>query len=159
MKYERFEDLRVWQDSIELAVRVFTLTAQPNFKGCGGLKNQIEQVVVSISNNIAEGFERGATSELLTFLSLSRGSAGGTRSLLCLTERLRGFEGLRSEISDLRLRSESVSRQLRSWTDSMQNSELRAPRYSNGKRLRAAKESREREEFRGDLEEIKARHG
>jgi four helix bundle protein len=125
MKYERFEDLRVWQDAIELAVRVFTLTARPNFAGSDGLKDQIEQVVVSISNNIAEGFERGTTSELLTFLSISRGSAGATRSLLCLTDRLRRFEDLRSEILDLRSRTESISRQLCAWADSMQNSETR----------------------------------
>jgi len=30
MKYKRFEDLPVWQDAIELAVRIFALTARPN---------------------------------------------------------------------------------------------------------------------------------
>ena len=34
MKYKNFEDLPVWQDAIELAVRVFDLTAHPQFKGC-----------------------------------------------------------------------------------------------------------------------------
>ena len=57
----------VWKDAIELAVRVFALTARPNFKGYGGLRDQIERAVVSISNNIAEGFERGTTPEMLTF--------------------------------------------------------------------------------------------
>ena len=38
MKYKRFEDLPVWQDAIELAVRIFALTARPNFKGYGGLR-------------------------------------------------------------------------------------------------------------------------
>ena len=98
MKYKRFEDLPVWKDAIELAVRVFALTARPNFKGYGGLRDQIERAVVSISNNIAEGFERGTTPELLTFLYISRGSSGETRSLLCLIDRLPGFEDLRSEI-------------------------------------------------------------
>ena len=88
----------VWKDAIELAVRVFALTALPNFTGYGGLRDQIERAVVSISNNIAEGFERGTTPELLTFLYISRGSSGETRSLLCLIDRLPGFEDLRSEI-------------------------------------------------------------
>ncbi len=92
MKYRRFEDLPVWQDAIELAVRIFALTARPNFKGYGSLADQIERAVVSISNNIAEGFERGTTPELLTFLYISRGSSGETRSLLCLIDRLPGFE-------------------------------------------------------------------
>ncbi len=159
MKYQRFEDLPVWKDAIELAVRVFALTARPNFKGYGGLKDQIERAVVSISNNIAEGFERGTTPELLTFLYISRGSSGETRSLLCLIDRLPGFEDLRSEISDLRSRAESISRQLRAWADSAQNSEIRGQRYLTDKGRRATNEAREREEFLKELEEIKARHG
>ncbi|MFN2510713.1 MAG: four helix bundle protein [Pyrinomonadaceae bacterium] len=157
MKYKRFEDLPVWKDAIELAVRVFALTARPNFKGYGGLRDQIERAVVSISNNIAEGFERGTTPELLTFFYISRGSSGETRSLLCLIDRLPGFEDLRSEISDLRSRAESVSRQLRAWADSMQNSEIRGQRYLTDKGRRATKEARERDEFLKELEEIKAR--
>ena len=67
MKYNRFEELPVWRDAIELAVRTFDLTAQPCFRGHAGTRNQLENAVVSISNNIAEGFERGTTQELLTF--------------------------------------------------------------------------------------------
>jgi four helix bundle protein len=159
MKYKRFEDLPVWKDAIELAVRVFALTARSNFKGYGGLRDQIERAVVSISNNIAEGFERGTTPELLTFLYISRGSSGETRSLLCLIDRLPGFEDLRSEISDLRSRAESISRQLRAWADSMQNSEIRGQRYLTDRGRRSIKEAREREEFLKELEEIKTRHG
>ena len=155
MKYKRFEDLPVWKDAIELAVRVFALTSRPNFKGYGGIRDQIERAVVSISNNIAEGFERGTTPELLTFLYISRGSSGETRSLLCLIDRLPGFEDLRSEISDLRSKAESVSRQLRAWADSMQNSEIRGQRYLTEKERRATKEARERAEFLKELEDIK----
>ena len=113
MKYKRFEDLPVWQDAIELAVRVFAFTARPIFRRYPGLRDQIERSSVSISNNIAEGFERGTTPDLLTFLYISRGSCGETRSVLCLCERLPGFLDLKSEISDLKLRAESISRQLR----------------------------------------------
>ena len=84
MKYKRFEELPVWKDAIELAVRVFALTAQPAFRPYRGVRDQIERSSVSISNNIAEGFERGTTQELLTFLYISRGSSGETRSVLCL---------------------------------------------------------------------------
>ena len=76
MKYKRFEDLPVWKDGIELAVRTFALTGKPCFRGHAGTRNQLENAVVSISNNIAEGFERGTTQELLTFIYISRGSAG-----------------------------------------------------------------------------------
>lgn len=91
MKYSRFEELPVWQDAIELAVRVFALTARPCFRNHSGTRNQLENAVVSISNNIAEGFERGTTQETLTFLYIARGSTGEVRSMLCFLERAPGF--------------------------------------------------------------------
>ena len=81
MKYNRFEELPVWKDAIELAVRIFDLTARPEFQGYYGLKDQLERAGVSVSNNIAEGFERGTTQETLTFLYISKGSSGEVRSL------------------------------------------------------------------------------
>ncbi len=98
MKYTRFEDLPVWKDAIELAVRTFALSARPCFRGHSGTRNQLENAVVSISNNVAEGFERGTTQELLTFIYISRGSAGETRSMYCLLERLPDFVNFKSEI-------------------------------------------------------------
>ena len=157
MKYKRFEDLPVWRDAIELAVKVFALTARPIFRRYPGVRDQIERSSVSISNNIAEGFERGTTPELVTFLYISRGSCGETRSVLCLCERLPGFFDLRSEISDLKLRAESISRQLRGWCASLQNSDIRGQRYLTDRGRRVTKEAREREEFLKELEEIKRR--
>jgi four helix bundle protein len=91
--------LPVWRDAIELAVQVYALTSSSSFKGQASLRNQIERATVSISNNIAEGFERGTTQELLTFLYIARGSAGEVRSMLCLLERLAAFTDFKSEIS------------------------------------------------------------
>ncbi len=70
MKYKRFEDLPVWKDAIEFAVKVFEFStkAASEYRGVGDLKNQLERAAVSISNNIAEGFERGTTTELIQFL-------------------------------------------------------------------------------------------
>ncbi|RME66868.1 MAG: four helix bundle protein, partial [Nitrospirae bacterium] len=57
MTYKRFEDLPVWQMAIELAQRVYSLTRNSVFKGFFSLKDQIERASLSVSNNIAEGFE------------------------------------------------------------------------------------------------------
>jgi four helix bundle protein len=161
MKYNRFEELPVWQDAIELAVRVFALTSTASFRRHRSVRDQIERAAMSVSNNIAEGFERGTTQETLTFLYISRGSCGETRSILCLSERLPGISNgganLRSEISDLKSKSESVSRQLRAWADSLQNTDIRGQRYLNDKTKRLAKAAREREEFLKELEEIRNR--
>jgi four helix bundle protein len=101
VKYRRFEELPVWQAAIDLAVRTFALTARPCFRGHGGTRNQLENAVVSISNNIAEGFERGTTNELVSFIYISRGSAGETRSMFCLLERLPTFKDFNAEIQIL----------------------------------------------------------
>ncbi len=46
MKYNRFEELPVWQDAIELAVLIFDLTSRPMFKGYYTLKDQLERAGV-----------------------------------------------------------------------------------------------------------------
>src|ERR1700730_14080811 len=155
MKYRSFEELPVWKDAIELAVRVFALTGKPCFRYHAGTRNQLENAAVSSSNNIAEGFERGTTQETLTFLYVSRGSSGEVRSMLCFLERAPGFEDLRSQIPDLKSRSLSISRQLRAWTDSLQNSDIRGQRYLNDKSRRSTKESQEREEFLEELRRVR----
>jgi four helix bundle protein len=157
MKYNRFEELPVWKAAIELAVGVFALTAKSEFKIYASLRNQLERATVSISNNIAEGFERGTTPELLTFIYISRGSAGETRSMLCLLEQLPGITNLKSEISNLKLKAENISRQLRAWADSLQNSDIRGQRYLTNKTKRLSKEAREREEFLKELADIRNR--
>jgi four helix bundle protein len=68
-------------------------TSQREFGREFTLKDQIERAGVSISNNIAEGFERGTTKETLAFLYISRGSSGEVRSLTYLLERLLGSHG------------------------------------------------------------------
>ncbi|HEU5239497.1 MAG TPA: four helix bundle protein [Pyrinomonadaceae bacterium] len=157
MKYRRFEELPVWKDAIELAVRTFALTAQACFRGHSGTRNQLENAVVSISNNIAEGFERGTTQETLNFLYISRGSAGETRSMYYFLQRAPGFEELRSDLPELIQRAESISKQIRAWADSLQNTEIRGARYLTEKSRRIDERRREREEFLAELEQIRNR--
>ncbi len=145
MKYERFEQLPVWQAAIELAVLTYSLTSRPIFRRNHSLRDQIERAAVSVSNNIAEGFERGTTQELLTFLYYARGSAGEVRSMLCLLESLPAFGELQSETSPLKIKAESISRQLRAWADSMQNSNIKGQRYLTEKSQQAGKNVQERE--------------
>lgn len=157
MKYSRFEELPVWQAAVQLAVEIYNLTALTIFKGHYSLKDQIERAGLSISNNIAEGFERGTTQEVLTFLYIARGSAGEVRSILCVLEHLARFKDLKFQISNLKSRAEEISRQLRSWAGSLQNSEIRGHRYLTNKSKSTSKAAREREEFLKELEEIRNR--
>src|SRR5229473_3895882 len=144
MRYKRFEDLPVWNDAIELAVQIYALTSQPEFKGHWSLKDQIERAAVSVSNNIAEGFERGTNNELLAFLYIARGSAGEVRSMLCLLNRLTTFQSLDTEINSVKVKAESCSRQLKAWVQSIQDSSFKGERHVSARTKRHDQEALER---------------
>lgn len=131
MKYKSFEDLPVWQAAIELARRTYALTEHQAFRGHSGLRDQLERAALSVSNNIAEGFERGTTNELLAFLYIARGSSGEVRSILCLLERIPTFSPLKSDICDLRSAAASISRQLYGWIEQLKNSDISGQRHLN----------------------------
>ena len=152
MRYARFEQLPVWLAATDLAVRVFALGGKTQLRRQRALRDQIERAAVSIGNNIAEGFERGTTQELLTFLYIARGSAGEVRSMLCVMERIETFADLKSEISNLKLSAEGVSRQLRAWAQSLQDSPIKGTRYLTSKSKKLDEARRERDEF---IEELK----
>lgn len=156
MTYKRFEDLPVWQAAMMLVERVFRLTDNRRLRIKGDLANQLERAALSISNNIAEGFERGTTPELLTFVYYARGSAGEVRSMLLLCERLPALSDLKSEISNLKSVAESISRQLRAWADSLQNSDIRGPRHLDDQERKRFEYERRSQAF---LAQLKAARG
>lgn len=129
--HERFEELPVWQDAIRLAegYEDFIVAAKDHITW--SKRDQIDRCSLSVSNNIAEGFERGTTNKLLAFLYIARGSAGETRSMPCYFERRPALEEFKSQISDLKSLAESCSRQIRGWADSLQNSDIRGQRHLN----------------------------
>jgi four helix bundle protein len=157
MRYTRFEDLPVWNSAINLAVKIYDLTDQTQFRKVRSLRNQIERAGLSVSNNIAEGFERGTNNELLAFLYIARGSAGEVRSMLCLLERLPSLRNLRSEAKALKLMAESCSRQLKAWAQSLQDSDFKGERHVNRKTKRMEQATRERDEFLTELAEKMAK--
>lgn len=98
MKYGRFEALPVWQSAVELVLRTYALTRDRSLAGSGDLRDQLRRAALWVSNNLAEGFERGTTVELLSFLYIARGSAGEVRSMLHVTPGLGEAAHLKSEI-------------------------------------------------------------
>lgn len=141
MTYERFEDLPVWQKAADLYEATEDLLENESFKATRGFRDQLDRAALSVSNNIAEGFERGTTNELLAFIYIARGSAGEVRSMLTVKARRSGRAGwsaqLKSQISNLRATAESCSRQLRGWADSLQNSDIKGQRHLTDKSRQA----------------------
>ncbi len=86
MKFERFEDMIVWQKGHELAMLGYkNLSDNKDFT----FKNQFLGASISITNNIAEGFERRSNKEFKQFLFFSKGSAGEVRNMLYLAKGLK----------------------------------------------------------------------
>ena len=85
MRVTRFEDLLVWQKSIEISLTIYKLFAV-NLDW--GFKNQIQRASVSIANNIAEGFDRSSDKEFKRFLFMALGSASEVRSMNYLAFKL-----------------------------------------------------------------------
>jgi four helix bundle protein len=155
MTYEKFEDLPVWNAAIALGHAVFDLSDDPAFNRLGDLRNQLQRAGLSISNNIAEGFERGTTNELLTFIYIARGSAGEVRSGLRFAANRPTLAHLKSQISNLISQAEVVSRQLRGWAASLQNCDIPGQRRMTDQSQSEFQQRKKSQEFLQKLEEIR----
>lgn len=154
MKYTRFEELPVWKAAVDLARRIYDFTAVEALRRHPGLRDQLERAALSISNNIAEGFERGSTNELLAFLYIARGSAGEVRSMLYVLEGLSTFQDSKSQIANLKGRCEGISKQLYGWIEKLKNSDITGQRRWNDQaRMRVAAE-KGRRDFLDELKRV-----
>ena len=52
--YSSFEDLRVWQDSMDLTVKIYEVTNSFPRQEMYGLTSQMRRAAVSVPSNIAE---------------------------------------------------------------------------------------------------------
>ena len=88
MKVNRFEDLEIWKLAAEIAVDIYKITSEKKFIRDYGLRDQLRRAAISISSNIAEGFEINNNNDLIRFLKVAKGSAGELRSQLLICSRL-----------------------------------------------------------------------
>ena len=77
---ENFEDLAIYQKSCELAKQVYDITRKGEFKSDYRFVQQIRAAAGSVSDNIAEGFERQGNKEFINCLYIAKGSCGEVRS-------------------------------------------------------------------------------
>ena len=158
MKYSQFEELPVWKSAIEFALKLFEFTNKADFKGFGDTKNQLERATVSISNNIAEGFERGANTELIHFLYISKGSAGECRSMLRLCESAVRFSNFKFEISNLIRQGTNISKQLNGWIEALKDSKIKGSKFLTDKEREKIKQDKEFAEFDAQMAEFRRQH-
>lgn len=105
-KFNSFEEINSWQRARVLNKRIYLITDSEAFRKDFDLARQIRRCSVSISSNIAEGFERNTDKEFIHFLYIAKGSAGEVRSQLYLAHDLNYitkevFEELIFEVSEI----------------------------------------------------------
>ena len=99
MKYRSFEDMQVWKDALDLAVRVFEWSEKLPKKEDYGLTSQVRRSALSVSANIAEGFGRHHVADKLNFYYNARGSLYETRSHILYAAKVKYLdEDLGSEL-------------------------------------------------------------
>src|SRR5574341_1324794 len=76
----RFDEIEASQKARGLTRAVYQSSRKGDFSKDFALRDQARRASTSVMSNIAEGFERGRTKELLQFLAVAKGSAGELQS-------------------------------------------------------------------------------
>ena len=110
-RVERFEELKIWQKAVEIAVDIFKISDEVPLKTDYSTKDQIRRSALSISSNIAEGFEYNSHLEFLRFLKYAKGSAGELRSQLFILQKLNLIEAefYKNKFEELEQLSKQIS--------------------------------------------------
>jgi len=79
---KRFEDLEVWKEAVKMGVSIYKVTEEGMMTKDFSARDQLRRAAISVSNNIAEGFEYNNNRSFIRFLMYAKGSAGELRSQL-----------------------------------------------------------------------------
>ena len=105
MKITKFEEIIAWQKAQDLTVDIYSTFK--NLKDFS-FKDQISRASISISNNIAEGFDRSSDADFRRFLYISLGSCSEVKSMLYLAMRLKYID--RNEMEKLLSDASEISK-------------------------------------------------
>ena|SRR5688572_28912507 len=92
--YQPFETLQIWQEGMQICYSVYD-----QLKECRdfGLRNQMERSAVSISSNIAEGYELNSDRGFIKHLYIAKGSNGELRTQIKIAIHLNYFSSQSGE--------------------------------------------------------------
>lgn len=105
-----FEDLEVWQISMDIAAETYKSTSSFPKSEIYSLTSQMRRASSSISANIAEGYGRYNVKEKAQFYKIANGSLLELKSFYYLSKRLEFTDP--SDIESIMVRISSVQRML-----------------------------------------------
>ncbi len=101
MTVKDYKELKVWQKGIEIADRVYSVTAGFPRDEAYGLTSQMRRAAVSVPSNVAEGFVRRSTAEYRQHLYVSLGSCAELDTQLIIASRRKYVTGTKlKELSE-----------------------------------------------------------
>ncbi|BAY20046.1 S23 ribosomal protein (plasmid) [Anabaenopsis circularis NIES-21] len=86
---QSYQDLKVWQEAMNLAEECYRVTKQFPKEETYGMVSQIRRDSVSIPANIAEGYGRRTRGEYIQFLYIAQGSLKELETHLLLSIRVK----------------------------------------------------------------------
>ena len=89
-KFNSYRDLKVWQQAMLLAERIYEATKPYPKEEIYGLTSQMRRCSVSIAANIAEGYGRDSGGSFVQFLKIAQGSLKELETHAILSGRI-GF--------------------------------------------------------------------
>ena len=144
----RFEDLVAWQRAVDLGAVIYDVTSNGHFARDRSFSDQLRRSAISISSNIAEGFERTTTAELQSFISIARGSAAEVRSMLSAVRNRPKLKQHAKALLTIQTRAESCARQLGAWSKSIERLPFEGKRRLPDKQKRMNEVAKKAAEFR-----------
>jgi len=114
---KRFQDVKVWKKSHELALEVYRITRTFPKEEIFALTSQMRRASVSVPANIAEGFKKKSAKDKLNFYNTSQGSLEELRYYFILSKDL----GYIASNDVLQAKAQEVSKMLESWCDSIRS--------------------------------------
>lgn len=84
----QYKELKLWQKSIDLVTRIYSLTREFPTAEKFGLVSQINRSAVSIPSNIAEGAGRNSDREFVQFLAIAHASSFELETQLIISKNL-----------------------------------------------------------------------
>ncbi len=93
-----FKELKIWNNSMDLAVEVYKQTSRFPSEEKFNLISQIRRCAVSIPSNIAEGAGRNSDKEFNLFLGIAKGSSFELQTQVIISNRLKFISDEKFEV-------------------------------------------------------------
>jgi four helix bundle protein len=132
-KINGYQDLKVWQKSMDLIVQIYQLAKSLPAIETYNLSDQIRRSSLSIPSNIAEGSGRNTTKEYIQFLYMALGSACELETQLFVIQRLEYHQNISPMIQEISQIKKMLNALITSLKKSQSKTQSLKPKTQNPK--------------------------